>query len=355
MIYCTRLRTTGKKALYRAEDPELRPGETVIAEVDTGLDTAVILYRKEDQEEGSDSIPSIRRRATPEDLRQMDENRRTEAEGRFFCIDRIRTRDLPMKLVSTSLTFDRKKFSFYFTAEKRVDFRDLVKDLASKFRTRIELRQIGIRDEAKLVGGIGCCGREVCCKLFLTQFAPISIKMAKGQDIALNPTKISGLCGRLMCCLNYEYVEPAKKGRRKDAGPPMESVTTLNEETDLPPDIETRTVEVQTEERLPEMETPVSGPAEESAEQAQPVPKKPAGEPSEPPGRRSKRRRGRRGKGQKARTTDQQASGPSGAGAPPTGTEAPPAPAGQQGPAPQSGQRRRPKRRRKKKPTQEQK
>jgi len=333
---------------------ELRPGETVIAEADAGLDIAIILYRKqeEDEEEGND-IPSIKRKAGEEDIRQIEENTKTEAEGRYFCIDRIRTRDLPMKLVSTALTFDRKKFSFYFTAEKRVDFRELVKDLASKFRTRIELRQIGIRDEAKLVGGIGSCGREVCCKLFLNQFAPISIKMAKGQDIALNPTKISGLCGRLMCCLNYEHAEGARKGRRKEPVPHVE-VPPVEEDAAVTVVEETPAAGVETAER-PE-QIPVATPEQGAMPVQSPAPpsEKQTGEPPARPGRRSKRRRGRRGQGQKPQT-EQQASGTqkpdTGAGAK---TESTATPEQQPGTKP-PGQGRRPKRRRRKKPPQEQK
>ncbi len=305
MIYCTRLRSTGKQTLLRSEDTDLRPGETVIAEAEAGLDVATILYRKEDDEESGEEITEIKRKAGEDDLRKIEENAKTEAEGRYFCIDRIRTRDLPMKLVSTALTFDRKKFSFYFTAEKRVDFRELVKDLASKFRTRIELRQIGIRDEAKLVGGIGSCGREVCCKLFLNQFAPISIKMAKGQDIALNPTKISGLCGRLMCCLNYEHAEVARKGRRKESGEYKEKdrnteevTVTLDDETPLlePLTQETsgQTGPAETEQKETVVQTAVPATGTQTAEQ-------PAKQ-----GRR-KRRRGRRGQGQKPQS-DQPAS-----------------------------------------------
>lgn len=137
----------------------------------------------------------------------MDENKQAAREAYDVCVQKIQSHDLDMKLVDVEYTFDRNKVIFYFTADGRIDFRELVKDLAAIFRTRIELRQIGVRDEAKLLGGIGPCGRMLCCSTFLGDFEPVSIKMAKDQNLSLNPTKISGLCGRLMCCLKYENDE----------------------------------------------------------------------------------------------------------------------------------------------------
>src|SRR5690625_298835 len=158
-------------------------------------------------------LRKIRRIATDEDRHNIEENKQLAKEALQTCQHKIREHKLDMKVIDSEYTFDRNKVIFYFTAEGRVDFRQLVKDLATKFKTRIELRQIGVRDEAKLLGGIGPCGRMLCCSTFLGDFEPVSIKMAKDQSLSLNPAKISGLCGRLMCCLKYENetYEEAKK------------------------------------------------------------------------------------------------------------------------------------------------
>jgi len=203
IILNARLKASGKRQTFETDTLEIKRGDKVIVDLESGVDIATVLSTSE--EPGEKSLKRVVRIATDEDVKNDKDNTRMEEEGRIFCQEKIKNSCLPMHLVGTRITLDRKKFVFYFTAEKRVDFRELVKDLASKFRTRIELRQIGIRDEAKFLGGIGSCGREVCCKLFLTRFAPISIRMAKRQDIALNPSKLSGLCGRLMCCLSYEH------------------------------------------------------------------------------------------------------------------------------------------------------
>ncbi len=175
-------------------------------------------------------LKSIYRLATPEDLAQAQSNSRLEAEAYAHCQERIAARKLDMNLVKVETLFDRSKIIFYFTAEGRLDFRELVKDLVARFRTRVELRQIGVRHEAKLLGGIGSCGRELCCATFLKDFAPVSVKMAKEQNLSLNPTKISGLCGRLMCCLTYEYEtyqflkkDLPKLGKKVVLGPDLEA------------------------------------------------------------------------------------------------------------------------------------
>jgi hypothetical protein len=152
-------------------------------------------------------VKKVLRKATEDDFKQKVNNEGLEGEARAYCLERIMARGLPMKLISTEVTLDRKRIIFYFAADGRIDFRELVKDLAAKFKTRIEMRQIGVRDEAKIVGGLGICGRELCCRTFLTSFEPISIKMAKSQELVLNANKLSGVCGRLMCCLSYEYGE----------------------------------------------------------------------------------------------------------------------------------------------------
>ena len=155
-------------------------------------------------EEINSPLKSVIRKATDKDLETIEQNENKEKEAFKICEEKIAKHGLKMNLIDVECTFDNNKLLFYFTADNRVDFRDLVKDLASVFRTRIELRQIGVRDEAKLLGGLGICGRPFCCKTFLGDFQPVSIKMAKEQSLSLNPTKISGTCGRLMCCLKYE-------------------------------------------------------------------------------------------------------------------------------------------------------
>ena len=151
------------------------------------------------------SLALVKRKATSEDMATVERISQKEQEAYHFCVNRIIERNMPMKLVRVEYQFDSSKAVFFFTADGRVDFRDLVKDLAHSFHTRIEMRQIGVRDEAKMIGGIGICGRELCCSSFLREFQPVSVKMAKEQNLALNPNKISGQCGRLLCCLDYEY------------------------------------------------------------------------------------------------------------------------------------------------------
>ena len=164
-------------------------------------------------------LKPVLRSATEKDTAKVEENATKEAEALRVCEQKITAHKLDMNLVSVEYTFDVSKIIFYFTAEGRVDFRDLVKDLAGIFRTRIELRQIGVRDEAKMIGGIGCCGRSLCCSTFLGDFEPVSIRMAKEQNLSLNPTKISGICGRLMCCLKYESNMYGGAACRKQAAP----------------------------------------------------------------------------------------------------------------------------------------
>ncbi len=194
------------KLFYYASEEGLQVGDRVVVETMFGTRVAEVraIVPEEDIPEGYEVRPIIRR-AREEDLRQEEENRSLEEEAFRFCLERIQARGLPMKLVRTEAMLDRRRIVFYFTADGRVDFRQLVRDLASRFRTRIEMRQIGVRDEAKMLGGIGVCGNITCCAQFLQTFAPISIRMAKEQDLVLNTSKLTGLCGRLMCCLSYEY------------------------------------------------------------------------------------------------------------------------------------------------------
>ena len=197
----------GKTEEYNASDLSLEVGENVVVETEKGLVLGKVLTPPCEKEKRFilKSPRRVARKATPEDLEQFEKNRQLEKEAFQFCLQKIKERELNMKLVKTEALLDRSKVLFYFTSEKRVDFRELVRDLAAQFKVRIEMRQIGVRDEAKMVCGIGCCGREVCCASFLNRFDLVSVKMAKEQNLALNPAKISGVCGRLMCCLAYEF------------------------------------------------------------------------------------------------------------------------------------------------------
>ena len=211
-----RFKKAGKIYYFDPHDLELETGEYAIVETSRGVEYGkIVVGPKEVSEEDIVSpLKKVIRKATEEDAEKVAENRKKESKAFDICLEKIQEHGLPMKLIDVEYTFDNSKVIFYFTAEGRVDFRELVKDLAAIFRTRIELRQIGVRDEAKMIGGLGPCGRPLCCKSFLGEFEPVSIKMAKEQNLSLNPTKISGICGRLMCCLKYEqeyYEEIGKK------------------------------------------------------------------------------------------------------------------------------------------------
>lgn len=202
-----RLRESGKITYFSTGGMKFKAGDAVVVEADRGLDYGQVLSETEvlldaDIEE---PLKKVIRKANPWDVHQIEKNKKKIKEVMDTCSRKIQERRLPMKLIDAEFSFDRSKIIFYFTAEGRVDFRDLVKDLASAFKTRIELKQIGVRDEAKMLGGLGPCGRALCCATYLKDFEPVTIKMAKEQNLPLNPTKISGLCGRLMCCLGYEY------------------------------------------------------------------------------------------------------------------------------------------------------
>ncbi len=201
-----RFKEVGKIYYFDPMDIEIRAGEHVIVETARGMEFGDVVVGPREVDERNVVLPlkKIVRKATEEDRQQLEENQADERDALKICQGKIQEHRLPMKLINVEYTFDRSKAIFYFTAEGRVDFRNLVKDLAGIFRTRIELRQIGVRDEAKMVGGLGSCGRELCCCTFLGDFETVSIKMAKEQNLSLNPTKISGICGRLMCCLKYE-------------------------------------------------------------------------------------------------------------------------------------------------------
>lgn len=201
-----RFKRAGKVYYFDPGDLVLEPGEFCVVETARGLEYGEVAGKAREVDEGSVVAPlkSVVRKATEEDRDRVVTNEQFEQEAFKVAQDKIVTHALNMKLVDVEFTFDGSKILFYFTADGRVDFRELVKDLAGVFKTRIELRQIGVRDEAKMLGGLGPCGRMLCCATFLGDFAPVSIKMAKEQNLSLNPAKISGLCGRLMCCLRFE-------------------------------------------------------------------------------------------------------------------------------------------------------
>ena len=199
-----RFKKAGRIYYFRPGQVEIEKGEFVIVETQRGIECGQVVISPHEIADDKLKVDIIRRKATQRDLDQVAENRENEKSAFVICQNKIAEHGLMMNLISVEYMFDTNKIIFSFTAEGRVDFRDLVKDLASVFRTRIELRQVGVRDEAKLLGGIGCCGRPLCCASFLGDFVPVSIRMAKEQNLSLNPAKISGICGRLMCCLKYE-------------------------------------------------------------------------------------------------------------------------------------------------------
>ena len=201
-----RFKKVGKIYYFEPQDLKINKGDYLIVETARGIELGecVIGIKEISEEEIISPLKKVLRIATEEDILKHKENKAKEIEALEICLKKIQEHKLDMKLIDVEYTFDNNKVIFYFTADGRVDFRELVKDLATIFKTRIELRQIGVRDEAKMIGGLGPCGRPMCCSSFLGDFASVSIKMAKEQNLSLNPTKISGICGRLMCCLNYE-------------------------------------------------------------------------------------------------------------------------------------------------------
>ncbi|HJB08368.1 MAG TPA: stage 0 sporulation family protein, partial [Candidatus Enterocloster faecavium] len=201
-----RFRTAGKIYYFDPAGMQIKRGDHVIVETARGIEYGFVVLGNRQVEESKVVLPlkPVIRMATQEDEAVEKRNREKEKEAFRICKEKIKKHNLEMKLIDAEYTFDNNKVLFYFTADGRIDFRELVKDLASVFRTRIELRQVGVRDETKIMGGIGICGRTLCCHSFLSEFIPVSIKMAKEQNLSLNPSKISGVCGRLMCCLKNE-------------------------------------------------------------------------------------------------------------------------------------------------------
>lgn len=215
-----RFRSCGKVYTFEVGNLEVSPGTKVVVDSKMGLSMGNVVTSKHLMERKGEPLKKVLRIANEQDYETTKNNRSFEDEARAFCVEKVKGLNMPMKIVTTETTLDKKRIVFYFTADGRIDFRELVRDLAGQFKTRIEMRQIGVRDEVKLLGGIGCCGRQACCSLFLTSFEPVTIRMAKQQDLSINQSKLSGICGRLMCCLGYEYKngESYAPARRKKAG-----------------------------------------------------------------------------------------------------------------------------------------
>ena len=218
-IIGVRFRNAGKIYYFDPKKLPIKKGDHVIVETARGIEYGSVVAdaREVTDDQVVQPLKPVIRIANADDNARAQRNKEKEKEAFRICLEKIRKHKLEMKLIDTEYTFDNNKVLFYFTADGRIDFRELVKDLASVFKTRIELRQIGVRDETKIVGGVGICGRELCCHTFLSEFAPVSIKMAKEQNLSLYPTKISGVCGRLMCCLKneedtYEYLNSRLPG-----------------------------------------------------------------------------------------------------------------------------------------------
>lgn len=231
-IVGVRFKKAGKIYYFLPGEETLTIDDGVIVETARGVEYGTVVIGPKEVAKDSLVMPvkEVMRKATPKDLQQLEKNEEREEKAFAICLEKIAKRKLPMKLINVEYTFDMNKIVFFFTADGRIDFRELVKDLATVFRTRIELRQVGVRDEAKVLNGIGACGRPLCCSNFLGDFSPVSIRMAKDQNLSLNPTKISGICGRLMCCLNYEddlykkggdlYVKKDRTPSPRDVEPP---------------------------------------------------------------------------------------------------------------------------------------
>ena len=231
-IVGVRFKKAGKIYYFLPGDEALMIDDGVIVETARGVEYGTVVIGPKEVSKDNLVMPvkQVMRKATLKDLQQLEKNEEREEKAYAICLEKIAKRRLPMKLIDVEYTFDMNKIVFFFTADGRIDFRELVKDLATVFRTRIELRQVGVRDEAKVLNGIGACGRPLCCSNFLGDFSPVSIRMAKDQNLSLNPTKISGVCGRLMCCLNYEddlykkggdlYVKKDRNLSAQDVEPP---------------------------------------------------------------------------------------------------------------------------------------
>lgn len=225
-----RFKNCGRIYNFEVNGLEISAGSLIVVESEFGISIGTVINGIHSIENPDKPLKKVLRLCTDADLKKKQDNESFEKEAKSFCLERIMARGIPMKLVCAEVMLDRKRIIFYFTADGRIDFRELVKDLALKFKTRIEMRQIGVRDKAKLVGGLGLCGKEFCCRLFLTSFEPVSIKMAKQQDLTLNTGKLSGVCGRLMCCLGYEYSDNVSD---RPAAPDKKTVPMPEEEVSV--------------------------------------------------------------------------------------------------------------------------
>lgn len=224
-----RLRDKGRVYYFDPGELELRKGDKVVADTAWGITFGTVCswHEKIANQSCTKDLKAILRKITPDDEVKINSNHKLEQEALSYCLERIAQKTLNMKLVDSEHLLDGSKLIFYFTADERIDFRELVKDLANRFRVRIEMKQVGVRDEARMFAGFGCCGRQFCCSTFLSEFEPVTIRMARSQDMTLNPTKISGVCGRLMCCIAFEYnakeTNNPEKGNQptaKTCGPP---------------------------------------------------------------------------------------------------------------------------------------
>lgn len=325
-VVAIKFRPAGKHYDFNARDFELKKADRVIVETDRGRALGIVVAEPAEFESETEKreLKSVLRLATEEDLQLAETNAAREETAFRYCRSKIIEKQMEMKMVKAEYLFDGSKIIFYFTADGRVDFRELVKDLAHYFHTRIEMRQIGVRDEAKLIGGIGICGQTLCCCTFLTEFAPVSVKMAKEQQLALNPTKISGQCGRLLCCLGYEYETYCKmrKGMPKNGlKMTVEGINAYVSETDILGQRVTVRVgdgrclkmsaqefkELQESGKLPEQEQP-----KELLDTPAPKPEKTAAKkkeepPSEQPKKRRRRRRRKPSGGNQDGSSNQQA------------------------------------------------
>jgi cell fate regulator YaaT (PSP1 superfamily) len=332
-----RFLNSAKTYCFKAESVDVKRGDRVVVESELGISIGDVYRTRCDVKSSGQELKPVLRKVTEADLQQEQENEDVRRKAIEYCKERIKDRDLSMKLINADVTLDRKRFIFYFVAETRIDFRDLVKDLASKFRTRIELRQIGVRDAAKMTGGYGVCGKEFCCRSFLKSFVPISIKMAKQQDLVLNTCKLSGVCGRLLCCLSYEYLTEAEmKERRAIEAREAEEARKVKEEEDRLAEELRSEQEEEEEKRRAEMEARRAASGKEAA---------PArGRDEGRQGQKKKERRPRWKRGKQARAQ----------GSPPASK-----PAGEEGKRPESsegaGTGARKKRRRRRKPRKPQK
>lgn len=280
-----RFKSCGKIYDFEINGTEARQGDLVVVESEFGLSIGNIVIERHSVENPAKELKKVLRLATEEDLLKRKDNEAFQEESRAFCLERIMARGIPMKLVCTEATLDRKRIIFYFTADGRIDFRELVKDLASKFKTRIEMRQIGVRDKAKMIGGLSLCGRELCCRRFLTTFEPISIKMAKQQELVLNTGKLSGVCGRLMCCLGYEYDDEV-----------ISDSASATDENAVPITEQDEVFEVVSEEPETTLQEPVCCKTEAPSEIQKTQAQSPNGQQPQTPSKRHKRRRRRRGR-----------------------------------------------------------